>query len=197
MPSVEASHRRNFEFSQSDQFTSWMPSRLQASFVRVMRIHVSGDFYSNRYIQKWVDIVGRSQEIQFFAYTRSWRIDAMFPELVKLAGLPNMQLWWSIDRETGPAPIVRGIRRAYMAIDDIDAQNAPNDCDLVFRDQTDTIMTRANGIVVCPTENGIEPRKKVTCSTCGICWKQKTANWEKQLLEYLSTAPEEINAPAI
>jgi len=106
MPNVSESHKRNFKYSQQPEFTDWMVSTLESNFVRVMRIHVSGDFYSNPYIHKWIEVIERSRSIQFFAYTRSWRVDHMLPELVKLAGLPNMELWWSIDRETGPAPTI-------------------------------------------------------------------------------------------
>jgi hypothetical protein len=196
MPNVVNSHQRNFQYSKTPEFADWMVASLQTSFVRVMRIHVSGDFYTNEYIHKWIDVVKRSPDTQFFAYTRSWRIDYMLPELIRLAGLPNMQLWWSIDRETGPAPTIKGIRRAYMAITDVDAQNAPNDCDLIFRDNQDTIMKRANGIPVCPTEMGFVQKRKTTCSTCGICWKQKDTRWEKQILEYLQHPATELHAPA-
>lgn len=178
MPNVNASHIRNFEFSKSPGFADWMVATVAANFVRVMRVHVSGDFYDVEYVRKWLSIVRRCRRQQFFAYTRSWRLDEMFPELIQLANEPNFRLWWSIDRETGPAPLIRGIRRAYMAIDDVDAANAPDDCDLVFRDQPDTIMKKANGIQVCPPENGVKTQSKITCSRCGICWRPKSPRWE-------------------
>lgn len=196
MPNVKDSHKRNYQFSLEDGFTSWMKAQLQASFVRVMRVHVSGDFYSVDYIRKWLEITQRLPRVQFFAYTRSWRIEEMFPELLKLAGQDNFQMWWSMDRETGPAPLIRGVRRAYMAIDDVDAAHAPDDCDLVFRDQTKTVMKKANGVQVCPPENGVKMKNKITCSQCGICWNQKAVKWEDTILPYIEQAGIEINAPA-
>ena len=198
MPSVAASHLRNYKFSQLPEFTDWMVAALSANFVRVMRVHVSGDFFSPDYIHKWLAIVKRSPLRRFFAYTRSWRLDDMLPSLIRLAAEPNFNMWWSIDRETGPAPIIRGIRRAYMAIDDTDAENAPDDCDLVFRADRGTIMKRANGIQVCPPENGVTTAVKINCSKCGICWHDKGTQWERDLLPHLPSASRvaEIVVPA-
>jgi len=178
MPNVKQSHVRNYTFTQDENFTAWMITTLRMRDIRLMRVHVSGDFYSPEYVQKWIDIATASPQTTFFAYTRSWRVDALLPELIQLGGLPNFQLWWSIDRETGPAPAIKGMRRAYMAISDADALAAPNDCDLVFRVNTSTRMPKANGVTVCPVENGIDTKFPITCSKCGICWKTKTPRWE-------------------
>lgn len=191
MPNVNTTHKNNFKFSQTPDFQNWMRQQLVTTYVRVMRIHVAGDFYNGEYVRKWYEIVSRSPKILFFAYTRSWRVEEILPELVKLGALPNIQLWWSIDRLTGPAPLIRGIRRAYMAIDNVDANNAPNDCDLVFRDKPSTIMKKANGVQVCPTENGVTTQIPITCSNCGICWNQRKVHWETALSPFLTTL--EIN----
>lgn len=193
MRTVRESHIKNYEYSQVTEFTDWMIATIASRFVRVMRVHVSGDFYDSEYVRKWIDVVRRSPHCQFFAYTRSWQIEEMLPELVALGSLRNFQLWWSIDRATGSAPTIRGIRRAYMAISDVDAENAPDDCDLVFRDQPDTVMKKANGIQVCPPENGVVTQVNIGCSNCGICWKHKDTRWERDLLPYIDGT--EINAP--
>ncbi len=193
MPNVLAAHARNLTFSRTAEFTAWMTAVLRANHVRVMRVHVAGDFYDIDYIQKWVEIVKSVPDTQFFAYTRSWRVEEMLPALIKLGAQPNFALWWSSDLATGPAPLIRGIRRAYMAISDADAQNAPDDCDLVFRDQTGTVMKKTNGIQVCPPENGIVTQTKITCSKCGICWKNHATKWEASLLQNFQSG--DINVP--
>lgn len=193
MPNVRSVHDRNYDFSLTDQFEDWMRAVVVTNFVQIMRIHVSGDFYDLAYTQKWFRILSQLPRTRFFAYTRSWRDESIFPELVKIAGLSNVSLWFSIDRETGPAPLVRGVRRAYMAISDVDAENAPDDCDLVFRDDPVTIMKKANGVQVCPPENGVTTQFKITCSHCGICWNKQQTQWETDLLPLLDTS--EINAP--
>ncbi len=191
---VKNAHLRNYKFSTTSGFTDWFISTLQSNFVRVLRIHVGGDFYSVDYTRKWQQIVKARPDIQFFGYTRSWRVDAILPELIALSRRPNMSLWWSIDRATGPAPAIRGIRRAYMAVNDVDASLAPDDCDLVFRVNRGTVLKRANGVLVCPPENGQPPGRldtKITCSRCGICWKKNKAS---RIDDFLSAAMHEMPA---
>ena len=193
---VREAYLRNWDFAHTEGFVDWMIAALKVQFVRVMRIHVSGDYYDVDYVRKWVRVVKAARRVYFFAYTRSWRREDQLPELIQLSRLPNFQLFWSIDRETGPAPLVRGIKRAYMAIDDIDARHAPDDCDLVFRDKPITVLKKANGVLVCPPENGTHPQVKITCSTCGLCWnKQKLhlPKWETTILPYFADTGIEIN----
>jgi len=194
MGNVKSSHQKNYQFSLTADFVDWMVATIVALWIRVVRIHVGGDFYDAEYVEKWIEIVERCPRVQFFAYTRSWRDDECLPLLVRLAGLPNVQMWWSIDRETGPAPLYRGIRRAYFAVNDIDAKNAPDDCDLVFRDDTNTEMKKANGVQVCPVENGVQTQVPITCSSCGICWNKAETTWEGALSPFLEP-DREILAP--
>lgn len=182
MPTVAAAHKRNLVMAKSPEFTDWMKHELKRNCVRVMRVHVSGDFFNITYTRQWYDIMAATPDVQFFMYTRSWRIEELLPDLIGLSQLPNVALWWSIDRQTGPAPLIHGVRRAYMAINDVDARLAPNDCDLVFRDLRKTVMKRANGVMVCPTENGVQGKLHHTCTTCGFCWaKHRSPMWETAL----------------
>ena len=200
MPSVQAAHARNYELSLSEEFTSWMVATLRQQFVRVLRIHVSGDFYSHDYVRKWYQIAAAAPEVRMLAYTRSWRDDALLPSLVKFGKLDNVRLWWSQDRETGPAPLVSGIKRAYMAMNDSDAATAPVDVDLVFRNNPDTVMKRTPvGTQVCPPENGVPTKSRITCSLCGICWRgDRKSEWESQLRSLMDNHTAcEITAPAI
>lgn len=185
MPGVSKSHVANEEFSRTDKFVDWMSANIQARLCRVMRVHVAGDFYDEAYVRKWIEIAERNRRTLFFLYTRSWRDEEIFPALVSLSLLNNIIMWFSSDRETGPAPLVPGVRFAYMAINDIDASKAPP-VDLVFRDNYQTPMKRANGNLVCPAENGVTGRLRHTCTSCGICWdKQKHPSWEKLLFDFV------------
>lgn len=187
MPTVARTHARNRDFSRTPDFVDWMVSALVTALVRIFRVHVAGDFYNAEYVDKWCEIVSRSRRTEFFAYTRSWRDEEILPGLIRLSRFPNMNLWFSQDRQTGDAPLVRGIRRCYLAIDDVDAGAAPPDCDLVFRNRPSTPMKSANGVLVCPAENGVNGRYHHTCSSCGVCWgKKRMPRWEQQLLPLLS-----------
>jgi hypothetical protein len=199
MPAVAATHARNTEFAKTDEFVSWMSAKLQSEHVRVIRVHVGGDFFDSDYIEKWREIVSRAGRTEFFAYTRSWRSEEMLPALSRLARYPNVHLWFSMDRATGPAPLIRGVRRCYLAVNDADAATTPTDCDLVFRDRPGTVLKSANGVLVCPTENGVTGRLHHTCSSCGLCWrKQRLPRWEQQLLPLLTQTSGyvELDAPS-
>jgi len=196
MRNVKQSHMRNYLFSLTDEFATWTIATIVSLYIRVVRIHVGGDFYSVEYVEKWIEIAEACPKTRFFAYTRSWRDEECLPALIRLAALPNVELWWSMDRETGSAPLIRGIRRAYLAVNDIDAKHAPDDCDLVFRDEDDTVMKKANGVQVCPVENGVKTKVPITCSSCGICWNKADTKWEGALSPYLE-ADHEILAPEV
>lgn len=181
---TKTAHGKNTQFSRTELFADWMVHEIQRRFVRVLRVHVAGDFYDEIYIDKWVQIAKALPDVTMYAYTRSWRLDELFPALLRLARLPNFHMWWSIDRETGPAPSVPGVRVAYMAIDDVDARLVPDDTDLLFRVRPKTPMQSANGVHVCPVETKIPgEEKKHTCSSCGLCWNGKVQpKWQKELL---------------
>jgi len=194
MPSVEKAYAKNYAFSQTDGFAEWMIHSIAAKMASLARVHPSGEFYDVPYVDKWITIAKGTRRTEYFGYSRAWRDAAILPHLIAFAALPNVDLWWSIDRETGPAPAIKGIKRAYMAINDTDAKTAPNDCDLVFRAKRNTVMKRANGIQVCPPENGVPTKNKITCSSCGICYNTKLPRWEADLAVELQSYGE-INVP--
>lgn len=141
--------------------------------VKILRVHVSGDFYSVAYIKKWYRIVRDSPDVTFFAYTRSWRLPAMRQELLRLAALPNFFLWWSVDRESGPTTVEKQIEgMAYLSTNDGDFPNYP--VDLVFRD---LVKSRRRydpyGNWICPYEQGIDRQVTITCTKCGYCYTDR------------------------
>jgi hypothetical protein len=102
-PSVQTAYRRNKAMADKPWFADCMTAELKHRMVRIVRIHVSGDFYSVEYTRKWHTIVAACPDARFFAYTRSWAVDAMLYDLIQLSRFPNMALWWSVDRLSGPA----------------------------------------------------------------------------------------------
>src|ERR1700710_70889 len=51
-------------------FVADMVDELFRRGVLVCRIHVAGDFMTPTYTAKWIEIVQKSQNVKFFAYTR-------------------------------------------------------------------------------------------------------------------------------
>ena len=179
MPSVSKSHKQNYEMSLQKEFPEYMGLEISRIFARVVRLHVSGDFYSVAYVRKWLRIVRRRPHVTFYAYTRSWRESKFMPVLEELAALPNFFLFYSCDAETGEPPESDYARRAYLMTSDEDV--APYHVDLNFRNKAQTVMKfDREGRLICPYENGVT---STTCSKCKLCFTDCKMPQQKQLVE--------------
>ena len=78
------------------------------------------------------------------------------------------------DAETGQPPRVDGVRGvAYMSLSDADLP--PYQADVVFRDRSATVIKYTpDGDLVCPYEQGLKPKTKITCSSCRYCFSTET-----------------------
>lgn len=170
-PTVLKSHQNTYvavleALDNGDSFE--LPTKIHDG--DVMRLHVAGDFFDPSYAYAWIKLMTENPNIQFFAYTRSWRMPEMRECLQELANLPNMTLLLSCDRDTGyPDPTIwDGYRTAFMMVDDNDSHLVQPDTHVVFRDNRYAVVKRVNGNLVCPTENGVT---KTTCEKCKWCFK--------------------------
>ncbi len=84
---------------------------------KIVRVHVSGDFDTVEYVGSWVRLAATRREVQFFAYTRSWRVPDLLPALERLRALSNFQLFASMDRSI-PEPPPAGWRVSWLENDD-------------------------------------------------------------------------------
>jgi hypothetical protein len=160
---------KNYELSLMDGFAEWMIMEVRRTFARVVRIHVSGDFFDARYTRAWLKVIKACPEVTFYAYTRSWTEPKILPVLKLLAKEHNLYLWFSCDREMKAPPRIPRVRRAWLAVNDDDI--APYIVDLVFRDRPFTIQRYDKaGFPVCPHEWGFP--QKPTCSQCKKCFKR-------------------------
>lgn len=159
---------RNYEESLRDDFVTLACGWIRALFVRVIRIHASGEFYSTTYVDKWIEIARRNPQVTFYAYTRSWRKEPILERLIELSKLPNVWLWFSCDQESGPPPVVSRVRRAFLMVDDADVPQFP--VDLIFRDKDKSTLKWVGPSLVCPAENGVT---STTCSQCQLCFRNQ------------------------
>lgn len=156
-------------------FVSLITDEIAANSIKTLRIHVSGDFDSNSYIYKWIQIADENPNTRFYFYTRSWRKSQLLDNLYELIDCPNVSAWFSCDKDTGRPPTHRRVGRAYMAIDNNDSPDYV--VDLVFRVVRHDVVNRwAGGTVVCPVER--KPGKdinhdKLSCETCRLCLGDK------------------------
>jgi Gene product 88 len=169
-PQVKERLNWAFEQSKRNDFADRMVDELYRKGVVLMRFHCSGDIYSPAYARKMLEVIGRSPHCTFWAYTRSWRVPAIFPILKAISMMPNMSLWFSVDAETDyPNEVPDGVRIAYMQAFEDDPSE---DADLVFLNHP--LRRRVPlGVLdrVCPSETPEGVRKGVTCATCAKCFR--------------------------
>ena len=147
-----------------------MRAFLVAHAVAVVRVHVGGDFYSRAYARKWLRVMRRSPRVRFFFYTRSWRVCAIKAVIDRMARLPNCEVWYSADRDTGvPSDVPPGVRVAWLSVAENDSP--PARIDLAFRVRAlRSRPVQPGGPPVCPAEDGVPRPRRVTCDACGRCW---------------------------
>ena len=70
-PKVAEGMEERFLISKSINFVALMDIEINKKKADAVRIHDSGDFYNNEYIEKWVNIAMLNPNVNFYAYTKS------------------------------------------------------------------------------------------------------------------------------
>lgn len=158
------------KLSMSDKFVEIISDEINKVSAKVFRIHVSGDFYSCEYVDKWNEIVKKCANTKFFVFTRSWRIPEIREKLVQLSKNSNITIWLSCDDETGIPSLddFSNTKISYLSVND---EPPPTKVDLVFRirkNRKDKIIKKIGLSMVCPAENGVT---NVVCDKCKFCWR--------------------------
>ena len=192
---VGKKYLRNMDFTDSPQFVRYMIQNIPHGCE--FRIHVSGDFFSVEYIEKWKAIAKARPDVTFYAYTRSWRIEELWFAIMELNALSNVNVNLSVDMETGmpEAPYADDYRWCYLSSDDSAPEWMRRE-DIVFRtnhnarqgnhqwkrkkaekngqdpDIVAPLLHRIAGATVCPFERGKDMPASFSCSRCGLCIKK-------------------------
>ena len=90
-------YQNNLQASKQAAFVDRMVSEILKTEARVFRLHVVGDFYSVKYVEKWIEIANRLPGVKFFGSTRSWRVPRLRDAVERFRDLPNVYLRASID----------------------------------------------------------------------------------------------------
>jgi hypothetical protein len=119
-----------------------------------VRVHSSGDFYSNEYIDLWATIAASASSTAFWAYTRSWQSKELQIALDRLRGQKNFELFASWDQSMPTPPsgwrasyVYMGHDRASMGV----GHNLPGNR------------------LVCPEQLG----RTANCASCGYCIEKR------------------------
>lgn len=141
-PNCRGAYDRNFSLTRDpERFVRTMLECLPADLAG-MRIHVSGDFHSQAYLEAWWSVCAARAETLFWGYSRSWTVPHLLPALDRLRSLPNVQIFASLDA-TMPSP-PEGWRVAFVESD-----------------------VRAYGLP-CRQQHGQE----ASCLACGHCFRR-------------------------
>lgn len=85
-PSVRAFRNSNYSLAKenTEVLKQLLDEQIKKENIKVIRIHESGDFFSEAYIQMWFSLAIMNPEVRFYAYTKVWDKNK-FPEIA--AGL--------------------------------------------------------------------------------------------------------------
>jgi hypothetical protein len=139
---------------------------------KLLRIHVSGDFDSSKYIDWWLEQLTARPDVTCWAYTRSWRVPGLLVALERLRALPNVQLFASMDVSCPDMP-PPGWRIAWIDGDprageplQIDAHSdAPTEWKHFQIQHTESNVKS----LICPEET----KAVKNCEECGYCFDGK------------------------
>ncbi len=126
-PNVKKGMQERYEASLKDDFVDRMVFEFSKAKPKYFRFHSSGDFYSEEYVNKIIDIASTFPDTLFRTTTRRRDLTSVIFELNKL---PNFIVRESLDSER-PIPVM-GL--PFAALDSLDVvQNeksyaCPNDC---------------------------------------------------------------------
>ncbi len=113
--------KHNFLLSLRPDFPEMIINQLKRlRVVRAVRIHESGDFYNQAYLDKWVTIAKACPDITFTAYTKSLHLD-----FSKFKRLRNVILFASVDPTTPPCMLASNTIRRKAVVIDRHADKAP------------------------------------------------------------------------
>ena len=74
-PQVLPFREKCLKLSKSSEFKEVISDELFKRSFKAVRIHESGDFYSQKYFDLWVDIALLFPSLKFYAYTKVWTLD--------------------------------------------------------------------------------------------------------------------------
>ena len=70
-PIIQQLMEKKYELSKTENFINLMNKEIKKKKAKYIRIHDSGDFYSIKYLNKWIQIAKDNKNVIFYAYTKS------------------------------------------------------------------------------------------------------------------------------
>ena len=70
-PSVINSMEKKYQLTKQDNFIELMNQEIKKKKPNFIRVHDSGDYYSPKYLNKWLSIAKDNPKVKFYSYTNS------------------------------------------------------------------------------------------------------------------------------
>ena len=68
---LKPAFEKRYALTKTDQFISAMTEEIKKKKADYVRVHDSGDYYSPKYLQKWLTIAKNNPNVRFYSYTNS------------------------------------------------------------------------------------------------------------------------------
>mgnify|MGYP003134027381 CR=1 FL=1 len=68
---VREKYEKNYKLTKQTNFIELIQTEINKKKPNYIRIHSSGDFYSPKYLQKWIKLAVNNPDIIFYGYTKS------------------------------------------------------------------------------------------------------------------------------
>jgi len=70
-PKVGEAMEKKYELTKLPNFVELMHNEIKSKKAKIIRVHDSGDYYSPKYLNKWVRIALINPDVKFYSYTNS------------------------------------------------------------------------------------------------------------------------------
>ena len=128
LPTVIEAAKKRLEISKQPDFVEKMSEFIRDKKVNYFRMHSSGDFYSNEYVQKWLEIAKNCPDTLFRSSTR--RLD-LTDSIIELNSLSNVIIRESLDldRPEQQTSLPFSALAHLPIVQRESCYKCPNDCD--------------------------------------------------------------------
>ena len=66
---VKPAFEKRYQLSKTDEFIGAIHTEIQRKKPDYVRVHDSGDYYSKKYLDKWIQIAKNNPDVRFYSYT--------------------------------------------------------------------------------------------------------------------------------
>jgi len=66
---VKPAFEKRYQLSKTDEFIGAIHAEIQRKKPDYVRVHDSGDYYSKKYLDKWIQIAKNNPDVRFYSYT--------------------------------------------------------------------------------------------------------------------------------